>query len=297
MRRLRGALAVLVVLASASAAWGMPARAPAPSAGATSLERLAAVETFALALGDGALSGDPARRYSDYDLVVLDGASAPPAAVRALRSSGAIVLGYLSVGTIERYRPWYAAAKRYRMERWDDWPGEHFADVARPGYRALIARRVAPRILARGFDGLFLDNVDMIEGRPARFSRGMRSLVRTLGALAHRRGGLLMAQNGEDVIGPMLAHLDAWNREDVSTSYDFDRRRYLRVPPGVRAANTAALRRIARRVRLVTSTDYTRRAGDAAARRAIATACAARAVPFVSDIGLRRIPRRAPRCG
>lgn len=156
---------------------------------------------------------------------------------------------------------------------------------------------MAPRILARGFDGLFLDNVDMIDGRPRGLTAGMRALVGDLASLAHRRGGVLMAQNGEGVIGPMLGDLDAWNREDVSTSYDFARRRYLATPPRVRRDNAAALRRIARRVRLVTATDYTRRAGDASARRAIATACAAGAVPFVSDIDLERIPRRAPRCG
>ena len=63
----------------------------------------------------------------------------------------------------------------------------------------------------------------------------MRRLIRGLARLVHRRGAVLLAQNGEDVIGPSLGHLDGWNREDVSWSYDFARRRYFEV----RAAETA----------------------------------------------------------
>ena len=47
---------------------------------------------------------------------------------------------------------------------------------------------------------------------------------------------------------------------------------------------------------LVTSTDYTRRAGGRTFRRAISNACAAGALPYVSDIGLRRTPAPPLRC-
>ena len=88
--------------------------------------------------------------------------------MQKLRRHGAIVLGYLSVGTIESYRWWYRAASPYKLELWDDW-GEWYADVSRKGFRDLIAERVAPRMLAKGLHGLFLDNTDMVEthGRSA----------------------------------------------------------------------------------------------------------------------------------
>jgi len=50
----------------------------------------------------------------------------------------------------------------------------------------------------------------------------------------------------------------------VTTAYDLDGRRHLHAP---------------------------------AADRPHAAACGARALPFVSDIGLRRVPARAARCG
>jgi endo-alpha-1,4-polygalactosaminidase (GH114 family) len=267
--------------------------AAAPCAQArTSDPRLRDVRSFALALGDGALAKGLTRRYRGYDLITVDGQVATRHEVARLRRGGRVVLGYVSVGTIERGRPWFRAARPYRLDLWDDW-GEWYADVARRGFRRLIERRVAPALLAKGFDGLFLDNVDMVETH-ARRTHGMRMLVRALAHRVHARGGLLFAQNGESSIDPLLPVLDGWNREDVSFTYDFDHHAYVPAE-GTRGAQRA-LRRIARHGLLVTATDYVR-AGDSAARdEAIANACAAGAAPFVSDIQLTRVDQPPARC-
>ncbi len=274
---------------------GLLAVSVSPACAAWSKDpRLAKVESFAFAIGDGALKGDFARRLWPFDLVVVDGVEARPAQVSALRAGGKVVLAYLSVGTIERYRPWYRRARPYRLGLWGDW-GEWYADTSRAGYRRLIARRVAPGLVRKGFDGLFLDNVDMIAGHP-RQRRGMHRLVAALGRLVHRRGGFLFAQNGEDVIGPSLRHLDGWNREDVSGTYSFRRRRYVAVRPREHRAAVRALRRFAARGLLVTATDYVRPGDLRSIDAARAAACAANALPYASDIGLRHVPREALRC-
>ena len=64
------------------------------------------------------VSGDYLRRLEPFDLVVVDGAEARRSQVRALRERGKVVLAYVSVGTIERYRPWYRAARPYRLDLW-----------------------------------------------------------------------------------------------------------------------------------------------------------------------------------
>jgi hypothetical protein len=257
----------------------------AATASAREIDRLAGVRTFALALGDGAAERD----LSAYDLVVVDGGISARR-VAAIKAGGPLVLGYLSVGTIERGRSWFAAARPYRLDYWDDW-GEWYADTARAGFRRLILDRVAPAIMHRGFDGLFLDNVDVVASHPKQRA-GMLEIVRRLGA----RQGYVFAQNGEEVIEPFLPYLDGWNREDVSRTYDFDSRRYVAVPEADRRAAVAALRRVAKSVRVVTATDYVR-GGDAdAARMATRVACAAGALSFVSDIGLRRVPSQPIRC-
>jgi endo-alpha-1,4-polygalactosaminidase (GH114 family) len=165
--------------------------------------------------------------------------------------------------------------------------------VSARGYRRLIARRVAPHLLRKRFDGLFLDNVDMVETHRRR-THGMRLLVRALARRVHRGGRVLFAQNGEGSIGPLLDVLDGWNREDVSYTYDFDRRTYVRAHDTPAAQR--ALRRIAGAGLLVTATDYVAADDSSAHARAVANACAAGAVPFVSDIDLTRVEQPPARC-
>jgi uncharacterized protein (TIGR01370 family) len=249
-------------------------------------------QSFAFAIGDGNLAGGPQQvneRLGAYDLVIVDGELARADEVAALRDDGAVVLAYLSVGTIERWRAWYPRVKRFRLAPWQDWKDEWFADVSRRGLRRELADRIAPRILAKGFDGLFLDNVDMVETRDHRRQRpGMRRLVLGLSELVRGDGRLLFTQNGHWGLRELglIAAIDGWNREDVSWTYDFERRRYARSGTRERRAALRELRDFARRGLLTTATDYTR-AGDRSARRqAVARACGAGALPYVADIGL-----------
>lgn len=255
-------------------------------------------QSFAFAIGHGHLAGGPAQvaeRLGAFDLVIVDGEEARADELEALRERGATVLGYLSVGTIEQWHAWYPRLKRYRLSAWQDWKNEWFADVSRRGLRRELARKIAPTILDKGFDGIFLDNVDMIETRGHRKQReGMRKLVLALGRLTHSDGRLLFAQNGLWGLRKLdlVKVLDGWNREDVTWTYDFDHRRYERNREGQTRAALRELEQMAALGKTVTATDYTR-AGDAAAREeSIANACASGALPYVTDIELsaRRLP-------
>jgi uncharacterized protein (TIGR01370 family) len=257
--------------------------------------RLAGIDSWAFAISAENLDRDIASgRYDPFDLVVIDGEDASTANVAALHESDKVVLAYLSVGTIEKGRSWYRCAKPYRLDFWGDW-GEWYAKLKAKGYRELIRERVAPKMLDKGFDGLFLDNVDMIETHPGQVA-GMGRLVAELSADVHERDGFLFTQNGEEVIDPLLPLLDGWNREDVSWTYDFDRGRYKRRSAGATERAQAALRRISGEGLLVTATDYVKKDDLAAVEESIANACSAGALPYVSNISLTRVPDHAYVC-
>lgn len=264
-------------IAAALLSVGVLAAGIGGAAASTLPSRLAAVHTWAFAIGNGTLSGDVARRYASYDLVVVDGQEVTARQVAALHHDGALVLGYLDAGTIEPYRPWYTRAKPYRLDYWKEW-GEWYADVDAPGYRKLVGS-VGASMLRKKLDGLFLDNTDMVETHPGQAS-GMRHLVAELAALAHGHGGFLFAQNGADVNGPFLRYLDGWNREDIGTD-----------PAAVRE-----LRAMRARGLLTLATGYVARESSPAARRDVALACRAGALPFVSNVELTRIPAQPARC-
>ncbi|QXC63125.1 endo alpha-1,4 polygalactosaminidase [Aquihabitans sp. G128] len=262
-------------------------------ASALEAPQLADVRSFAFGLGVD--PDDPAvlRRLGRYDLVVVDGETSA-ARVRKLQADGAVVLGYLSVGTIEPYRSWYREAKAggWLLDEYEDW-GEWYADTSAPGLRRLLVEQ-ASATLDRGFDGLFLDNTDMVAAHPQQ-AAGMRALVADLDRLVG--DGLLFAQNGDETVATIAAHLDGWNREDVSSTYDFDTGRYAAVGRSDHAAALATLRRLHRRGLFVTATDYVDPDGSAAAvRSAEASACRAGALPFASDIDLGTLPASPPTC-
>jgi len=254
--------------------------------------RLADARTFAFALG--AASDDAAlAELGQYDLVVLDG-EAPASFVKALQDGGVLVLGYLSVGTIERGRPWSRRLEPYRLELWPDWD-EWYAAVDDAEFRRIIMRAVAPRVLKRGFDGLFLDNVDMIENHPHQ-RRGMYRLVRNLSRRVHAAGKLLFAQNGDEVIRPVASSLDGWNREDVTLGYDFESGSYAVRPPEETARALAALAELAAQGILVTATDYLGEHDAGLEEAALHNACSVGALPFIADIGLTTLPVAPLRC-
>jgi endo-alpha-1,4-polygalactosaminidase (GH114 family) len=252
------------------------------------------VHTWAFAIGDGTLNGDLVARYSRYDLVVLDGEGATARQVAALRRAGKLVLAYVDVGTIEPWRSWYTLLKPYRLAYWPDW-GEWYAEVSKPGFRHAVAARIAPAVLGKRFDGLFLDNTDMIESYP-RQAAGMRTLIAALAGLVHRHHRLLFTQNGEDSIGSELRYFDGWNREDATGTYDFGLHRYVVQPRDEIIAAQRALRRIAAAGLLVLSTDYVSSAGSPTGTQAVANACAAGALPFLSNIDLTRVPAVPAHC-
>lgn len=244
------------------------------------------IHSFAFAIGSGALA-DNLGTLKRYSLVVVDGEETLPAQIAELKSAGVKVLGYLSVGTIERGRFWFPKAKRYRLEYWANWD-EWYADLSQNGFRRLILQGLAPRFLAKGFDGLFLDNTDMIREHRAQ-RRGMRRLIGKLSARVHRQGNLLFAQNGEDVIGPSLRYLDGWNRESVTSTWNFKLERYELLPQQQVEENLTALLRIAQAGLLVLTTDYTAANDLNALEESRRNSCLAGGVPFVSNIELNRI--------
>lgn len=281
-------LAVMAVLLVAVALPGCTPANRQVSPPSDRFDRLSQVDSWAFAIGverDAGVLG----RLSSYDLVVLDGEEATSQEVAQLQESGVLVVGYLSVGTIEPWRSWYERLQPFALHAWEDWD-EYYADVSAADYRSIIADEVAPQLLDKGFDGVFLDNIDAVDTLSG-LDEGMASLVSELAEAVHADGGIVLTQNGWDVHErlSLWEHVDGWNREDVTRTYDFDAETYVRVGPADHRGALDELVDVRRRGIITFATDYTE-FEDAAADAAREAAVAVGAVPYVSDIELARLP-------
>ncbi|RMD86972.1 MAG: hypothetical protein D6808_02290 [Candidatus Dadabacteria bacterium] len=249
--------------------------------------------TFAFGLGLE-LTSEEISKLQQYDLVVVDGTDTSSEQVAQIKANGAIVLGYASAGTIEEGRWWSEKLKeKFSIGYWEEW-GEWYAAVSKRKYRIFFLRKIAKPILKKGFDGLFLDNVDMISQFP-RQTRGMKRLLKMVRKkLGSQR--LLFVQNGDNIIGKFEKYIDGWNREDVTSTYNFDSKTYQLQPEKDRNSALAKIIEMISKGFIITTADYTADGDLADTALSVANACAVGAIPFVSDIHLSRLPDEPFRC-
>jgi cysteinyl-tRNA synthetase, unknown class len=180
-------------------------------------------------------------KLSPYDLVVIDygfdrrNATAFPREVVDLmrrRSGGRarLILAYLSVGEAENYRYYWQDNWRTLPPQWlrpenPEWPGNYLVEYWDPGWQAILygsPNAYLDRILAAGFDGVYLDGVDKFEqwmSTRASAASDMVDLVRATAsyARAHRSDFLIIPQNGDRLLdnARFVETIDGFAREDL----------------------------------------------------------------------------------
>src|SRR5579871_2722850 len=205
---------------------------------------IAAILTSVITVGSASPRGSWAVYYSDrahpeefrgYGLIVFDGDAHPP--LKPISASGSVVIGYLSLCEVERHREWFGAAKDSGLLVGEnpDWPGSYYADVRDPRWRKIVVGKLAPGILARGFQGLFLDTLDdgaELERRDPKKFQGLKSaaiqLVREIRSAAPTT--TLMVNRGYDLLPEIAGSVNIVLGESVYGTYDFASKTYRRVP-------------------------------------------------------------------
>lgn len=171
-----------------------------------------------------------------YDVVVIDaffgGGRQQVEALRRKPLGGRrIVLSYLSIGEAEVYRYYWAQCCKGRQRPdWvltenQKWRGNYRVRFWHPDWRAIIygdANSYLKRIIDAGFDGVYLDRIDVHDevSAPGIDARAeMVGFVRALSAKAKaiKPDFLIVAQNAEELLddGSYIAAIDAIAKEDL----------------------------------------------------------------------------------
>jgi len=106
------------------------------------------------------------REFAPYDIVVVDYAY-PSKSIKKLRQQGKLVFGYLSLGKIQKERPFLSAAQSARIGLQQDiqWPDSFRVDAADRKWHSLVLESIIPEMKAVGFSGIFLDDLDDLKIR------------------------------------------------------------------------------------------------------------------------------------
>lgn len=207
------------------------------------LSRLAKVQTWTYQLQDLDKTFDKLVA-SASDLIVVD-YSMSQGAGRAMKPFTAeevsrlkskpgggrrLVLAYLSIGEAEEYRYYWNAAWKSAPPSWliaenCRWPRNHLVRFWEDGWKDIMIRgdgSYLARIQAAGFDGVYLDRIDVYDDIKDRHPNARADMIAFMTELARnaRRtqpGFLIVAQNAEDLLDSAAYRslLDGLAKEDM----------------------------------------------------------------------------------
>jgi len=230
-----------------------------------------------------------------YDLLVLE--PHHPRALAPLRGPGATLLGYISLGQVDRSRPYHAELDRAGALRaaHPDWPDARQVDLRHPAWRRLLIDRAIPAILAKGYDGIFIDTLDDAEAmeRGEADAKGMIAAGAAL-VLAIRAAFpamRVMVNRGYALLPDVAGAIDAVLGEAMASRWNFAANRYEPTSASDRLWQADRLR-AARRINpaLVLATlDYWDPADPAAVAALYREERAQGFLPYVSTLALDRL--------
>jgi uncharacterized protein (TIGR01370 family) len=169
--------------------------------------------------------------FRDYGLVVLDSTHHPP--IRPLLEQKKTVIGYISLGEVENYRDYYKAVEKEGIlyEKNPNWPDSRYIDVRDVRWTRRVVEDLIPRLLHKGFQGIFIDTLDNpadLERRdPVKF-KGMTeaaaNLVRAI--RRHYPRMYIMLNRSYEILPAVDGMIDSVLGESVFTEIDFEKKTY-----------------------------------------------------------------------
>lgn len=162
-----------------------------------------------------------------YDMVVLEPFNYNRHEVRQLKESKTRLIGYVSLGEVEKSR-WYYPLFKDRdllLSKNPNW-NSYFINLDDSLSHKLLLNKVIPEIIGRGFEGLFLDTIDDVAPDTKR-SYMQDEMVQLIKEIRKRYPHIYLIQNrGMFLLPKTTAYINAMTIEDVATMYNFINKKY-----------------------------------------------------------------------
>ncbi len=236
-----------------------------------------------------------------YDLVITDyssnGGEDGEFTLKHSPGGPKIVLAYMSIGEAEDYRFYWLSDWENTGPKWlaaenTNWPGNYKVRYWDPDWQSIVLR-YADRVLASGFDGVYLDIIDAYEyfadwGRVTAVQH-MADFVGLIASYVRARDAdfFIFTQNAPELATQTIGYLDSIDgigQEDIYFGYEVDGKP---TDPTLTLDLENSLDVIGNAGKLVLTIDYTTQPGQV--RNAYARARDKGYVPFTTVRGLDRL--------
>jgi uncharacterized protein (TIGR01370 family) len=187
-------------------------------------------ERFAIYYSDKAAI----EKFSNYQLMVLDRLYHP--SLQELSEDGKMLLGYLSLGEIERSSPYFQVLKQSNLilQENKNWKGSYYIDLRDSLWQKIVIEEIIPDMLRQGFKGIFFDTLDnpleLERVSPVKFKGMSDAAVQLVKAVRMHYPQIKIMVNRAYPILPQIAFdVDMVLGESVAGDYNFDKKIYMPV--------------------------------------------------------------------
>ena len=175
------------------------------------------IDSYAVYYGNGKVEA-----LSNFDLVILEPENYSKDEIEKLKRSGTVVLAYLSLGEVNKDRWFFKEVKACLIGKNPTWQS-YYVNISCKAWRDVILNEVIPQLISKGFDGLFLDTVDVVDVFP-----NMRDdMIKLILEIRDRYPNLILIQNrGFSILDETVRYIDGVLFECFTTHYNWTSKKY-----------------------------------------------------------------------
>jgi uncharacterized protein (TIGR01370 family) len=157
-----------------------------------------------------------------FELLILDPDLYTEYEILEFKKNGIISIAYLNIAEFETYRG-YSIPDSLILGKNPNWEDHFYVNIISQTWQDLIFSDFIPKIISKGFDGFFLDMIDIVQVFP-HFKDKVIDMVRLI--KEKNKDKIVIANISWSLIDTLKNFVDAFLVEGLFTRYSFEKKKY-----------------------------------------------------------------------
>lgn len=159
-----------------------------------------------------------------YTYVILESLNYSSDEIKIVKSQNTKVFAYISLGEVNLHAPYYKVLKKHTIGKNENWDSYYLNLKSKKTQETLLT--IVKKTLSKGFDGLFLDNIDnfTIFGPQKNQKKDLINVLKKIKEIYPEKEFIQNA--GLDLIPETLPYINAIVVESVASNYTFKNKSY-----------------------------------------------------------------------